>query len=995
MRALLLIALALSLTASVSAAPADDLKQVLVRIPPTEPAESLKTFRTEPGFSVQLVAAEPLVSDPVDIAWDEDGRLYVCEIWNYPGEPRPGEPLGRVRLLTSSRRDGRYDQSVVFADGLKWPGGVACYDGGAFVLSSPDLWYLKDTDGDGKADLKQKVLTGFGGKTYEVANCPRWGLDNFLYLSGSYAGGTVSVVGPDGQPTGPGLRSRDFRFDPHTRTLEAVSGGGEWGQCFDDWGERFACDATHLAWHPVLARDELVHNPHAAVASEQEMSIPEWTALFPASAPEPWKATRHQFWQRWVNTSRDMNAGRFPPTELAPHGFATSACGITVYRGSAFGPDYLGDAFVAEPANNVVVRLKLRAAGVGIKAERPPRDAEAKREFLASTDNWFRPVNFANGPDGCLYVVAMYREIIEDESAIPEDILKHYDLYSGRDRGRILRVAPQGFGRLELPRLGSASVDGLAAALDHPDAWVRETAQRLLVTRRSPDAAEPVRYLVGAARRPQGKVHALWTLRALGALDEATILAALADGHPRVREQAVRVGRHLAGQSDAVRRRLPALADDPEVRVRFRTALALGRVEGPAATDALLRIVKRDGADPWVRAAVLASAAGRAAPMFERLATDPAPGGDSAAILGGLAQQVGARNDRGDVAHLLAVLTGPTMAARGDAQASAFRQLADGMSGAGASLSDHFAGAPAPPAVAKLFDRARRTAADPGAAERPRVEAAALLAHLPPGEAEPVLADLLAPRQPAAVQVAAVRALSARPGRAAADVLLSRWAELRPAVRPAAADALFRRPERLAALLDAVERKRIAPADLDPQRRDQLLHDDDPALRARAQALLGAGLAPDRMALVARYTQQVADLSGDPARGADVYRAQCAGCHRPDRGERVGPNLATLQDRSPATLLAAILDPNRDVKPAFVNYIVRTKDRQDLSGVIAAETDSSLTLRQALGVEDAVLRANVERVRSTGRSLMPEGLEAGINPQQMADLLRFLQEMKE
>ena len=987
MRIRLLVTLALSLPASVSAQ--NDLKQHLVRIPPTDPADSLRSFRPEPGLRVELVAAEPLVSDPVDIAWDEDGRLYVCEIWNYPGEPKPGDPLGRVRLLTSSKEDGRYDRSVVFADGLRWPGGVACYDGGVFVLSSPDLWYLKDTDGDGKADLKQKVLTGFGGKTYEVANCPRWGPDNYLYLSGSYAGGTVSVLDADGRPTGPGIRSRDFRFDPRTRTLEAVSGGGEWGQTFDDWGERFACDATHLAWHPVLPRNELAHNPHAAIGSEQEMSIPQWTVLFPVSAPEPWKATRQQFWQRWVNTSRDMNAGRFPPTELAPHGFATSACGITVYRGSALGLEYLGDAFVAEPANNVVVRLELRADGVGIKAQRPPRDVESKREFLASTDNWFRPVNFANGPDGCLYVVAMYREIIEDESAIPEDILKHYDLYSGRDRGRILRVSPEGFKPFELPRLGSVGMGELVAGLDHADAWVRETAQRLLVNRRPAGAAERVRRLVSAARRPQGKVHALWTLRGLGALDEATVLAALADQHPRVREQAVRVARDLAGKSQAVPQRLAALADDQEIRVRFRAAMALGLVEGPAATDALLRIVRRDGADPWVRSAALASAAGRAAAMFEQLAGD-----SDADVLAGLAQQVGARNDSREVAAVLAVLTGP-MAGRGDVQGATFRQLADGVSRAGGSLSDHFAGAAPPPAVTELFDRARHTAADAAAKERARVEAVALLAHLPPGEAEPLLADLLAPRQPPAVQVAALRALSARPGRAAADVLLARWSELRPAVRPAAAEALFRRPERLVALLNAVERKQIATADLDPQRRDQLLHDDDAALRARAQALFGAGVAPDKRDLVARYTRQVAGLTGDHSRGADVFRAQCAACHRPERGEAVGPNLATLQDRSPATLLTAILDPNRDVKPAFVNYVVRTKDRQDLGGVIGAETESAITLRQALGVEDVVLRANVERLRSTGRSLMPEGLEAGIDPQQMADLLAWLRELRE
>ena len=151
----------------------DNLSAELKRIPPTEPKDSLATFRVESGFHVEMVAAEPLISDPVDIAWDEDGKLYVCELWNYPGEPKAGEPLGRIRLLESTKRDGVYDKSTVFADQIKWPSGVFCWDGGIYVLSSPDLWYLKDTKGAGKADLKRKVLAGFRGQTYEVPNSPR------------------------------------------------------------------------------------------------------------------------------------------------------------------------------------------------------------------------------------------------------------------------------------------------------------------------------------------------------------------------------------------------------------------------------------------------------------------------------------------------------------------------------------------------------------------------------------------------------------------------------------------------------------------------------------------------------------------------------------------------------------------------------------------------------------------------------------------------------
>jgi putative heme-binding domain-containing protein len=207
-------------------------------------------------------------------------------------------------------------------------------------------------------------------------------------------------------------------------------------------------------------------------------------------------------------------------------------------------------------------------------------------------------------------------------------------------------------------------------------------------------------------------------------------------------------------------------------------------------------------------------------------------------------------------------------------------------------------------------------------------------------------------------------------------------------------EALFRRADRLPAVLDALERGEIVAADLEPQRRRALLDAADQAVRARAARLLPAGPATDKQKLVAAYRRRLTTLSGDVGRGEAVFTKACASCHRPERGPAVGPNLATLEDRTPDKLLADILDPNRDVRPIFITYVVRTKDGQDLTGVIADETAGGLTLRQAAGIEETVLRRNVESLRSTGASLMPEGLETGIDPQQMADLLLYLRQLK-
>jgi putative membrane-bound dehydrogenase-like protein len=989
-------------SAEPSDAPGDrqgDFRRLLTHVPPTPPDQSLGSFRLEPGLKIELVAAEPLISDPVDVAWDEDGRLYVCELWNYPGAPKPGEPLGRVRLLESTAGDGTYDKSTIFADQVIWPGGAICWDGGVFVVSSPDLWYMKDTDGDGKADVREKVFTGFRGQTYQVANSLRWGPDNRIYVSGSYAGGTVSKVGRDGKPIGEGIRARAFRFDPRTREIEAVSGGGEWGQSFDDWGERYACDATHLVWHPVLPREEVDRNPYLVVGSVQEMSIPEWTRVYPISRPEPWKAARQQFWSRWKDGNADMRAGRFPETELAPHGFATSAAGITVYRGSALGDAYRNDAFIGEPANNVVIRLKLTEEGVGVRAARPPEDERQRREFLASTDNWFRPVNFANGPDGCLYVIAMYREIIEDESAIPGDILQHYDLDSGRERGRIYRIAAEGFVRPRLPRMSGLDSRQLVELLDHRDVWGRETAQRLLYQRQDKTCVGALRELAGgAAKTPQGKIQALWTLRGLSGVTADALLTALRDPDAHVRQHAVKLAQDQVVDSPKLVDAVLAAATDPAKRVRFQAAFTLGRSDDDRALAALAAIARADPADPWMRTAILTAVPRRAGRLFDLLAgvRDFVDRPGAVSLLSGLAGAAGTRNDGGEVPQLLATLCGKALDGRDAAQREILRQLADGLAQAGVSLAAHWpaSGQATAGALREFFERAARTALDSTAEPRERIEAVGLVGHAPWSLGERPLGELLRPGQPQAVQIAAVRALAPRAEPAVASIVVSAWPGLSPGVRPVAIEALLRRPERLGALLDAIEKRTILPRDLEPKRREAMLRSPDAALRARAARLLAAPPAVDKRSLIERYEGAVSKLSGDPRRGEPVFVKSCAVCHRPEQGQAVGPNLATLEDRTLPTLLVSILDPNRDVKPNFVSYSVETTAGDELSGIITNETATGITLRQAAGVEEVVLRGNIKSMRSTGASMMPEGFEAIIDERQMADLIAFLQALR-
>ena len=991
----LVLAVAFGPAAAKERAPHFD--QLLPHIPVVAPEASLKLFQVEPGFRVELAAAEPNVADPVDIAFDEHGRMYVCELWNYPGVPKPGEPLGRIRLLSSSHNDGLYDRSTIFADNLRWPSGIICWNGGVYVISNPDIWYLKDTTGTGVADVREKVFTGLAGQTYEVANSLRWGLDNRIYVCGSYAGGSLRRAGDRQIPQ----HARRFRFDPRTNTCEPVSGGGEWGATFNDWGDAFTCDATHMAFHTILPREDLAQNPYLAVSSVQEQCIPEWTHVFPVSKPEPWKVVRQDFWNRWVNTNHDMNAGRFPRTELAPQGFATSACGLTIYRGSAFPKDYRGNGFIGEPANNVVVRLQFdEQDGPSVTARRPA--GNESREFLASADNRFRPVNLANGPDGCLYVISMYREIIEDETAIPDDILKHYDLTSGRDLGRIYRVVPLNFRRPPLPDFAAATAQELAKRVGDDSSWVRETAQRLLYQKQDRSAIEPLRQLANSGASPQGRIQALWTLEGLGGLDDSSVLAAAGDADPHVREQALILARPLLSTSANVREKVFAMADDPSGRVRFRVALTLAYCAPETDVAAVaMKLARHDCNDQWMRSAIAAGVPRQSGALAARLLADVSllDRAGASELIGLLAESAGARHDRDDVAALLEGLSSPAVLQKPALAVTLLRQLAEGLARGGSSLPEMLDGMGsgqegAGRALASVFASAAKTAADQTLPSGQRAEAVKLMAHAPFDRANATLEPLLDPSQPVAVQLAAVRALSAHSDPRVAPALLGHWAGFGPAARQEVIEALFRRPDRLPALLDSIEAGKFPAAQLVPGRRNALLNNPDRSIRARAAKLLGAAASPDKQQLVERYRTEVLKLTGDEARGRVVFQNTCAVCHKPEQGQAPGPNLAVLEDRSPGTLLVAILDPNREVKPSYVSFVLDTKDGQSYSGVIVNETATSVTLRHPGGSEDTVLRGNITSLRSTNLSLMPDGLESGINYQQMADLLRFLATMK-
>jgi putative membrane-bound dehydrogenase-like protein len=964
-----------------------DYAKALPHIPPTSPADSLKAFRLRPGFRIELAAAEPLLSSPVALDFDEDGRLYVAEFreFNQRASKQP-HGRGRVRRLEDTDGDGVYDKSTVFLDNLDSPTAVCCYGGGAWVGAVPNILYAKDTDGDGQADIRRVVFTGFardlGGEA--LLNSFRWLFDNRIHVQTSTSGGEVRhAQRKDSRPVS--VRSQGFRFDPRTEAFEATSGGGQHGMSMDDWGRTFVCTSHDPIFLIMYDGQYLARNPYLeAPAAAMRIAPGGYTTKVRRISPnEPWRVMRTRLRTTGVEAPH--------PTEGdQPSGYFSAASGVTVFRGDAWPAEYRGNVFVGEVSNNLIYRARLVPDGVGLTAV--PADQGA--EFLASTDIWFRPVQMANGPDGALYVLDMYRFLVEATDFIPPGIVKHLDVGAGFDKGRLYRIVPEGFKRPPPPALGKATTGELVALLEHPNGWHRDTASRLLYQRQDPSAVAPLKKLAEEARLPQGRMHALYALDGLKALDVATVLHGLHDSDSRVREHAVRLAEQFESAPE-IRAQLARMSDDPDIRVRYQLAFSLGALPGETSSRALATLARRDGIDPWIRLAVLSSVGARAADMFRLLIEekDFRASSHGRELLATLATLIGSANRTNEIATLLQALNSLPESEKAlrrhflgnlvaKLPASARGQLA--RAGAGrvrAILADLLGDA------LKTADDEKRPIADRAAAIRTFA-----LAEF--ADVKDLLPDLLKSRQPQPVQAAALETLSGFDHPGVPALLLEAWPGLSPNRRAGVLEVLLARPAWVTAFLDAVEQGKVNRGDVDPARIQVLQASADPQLRARAAVLFAATELARRQDVVAAY-QRSLQLKGDRLRGKAVFKKECSACHQLDGvGSQIGADLNAIRDQGTEALLLNILDPNREVKPQFQSYVLVTDAGRIITGVITAETANSLTIRRADGTTEAVLRIHIDELRSTGLSFMPEGLEKQIDVPAMADLLAYLNSIK-
>ncbi len=999
---------------------------------PKSPEEAQKCFQPKPGFRVELVAAEPQVESPCAFEWDARGRLWVVEMRDYPlGLDGKGKPGGRVKILEDLDGDGFYEKSTVFLDDLPFPNGVMPWRNGVLISTAPDILYAEDTDGDGKADVKRVLFTGFReGNQQHRLNGFELGLDNWVYGANGDSGGSITFVStvlstaasspspplgeragvrgqappsPKGSPTnsvappphpqslspaggegGPlrgtvNISGRDFRFRPDTGEFEAIEGQTQFGRRRDDWGNWFGNNNPTWLWHYWLPDRYLRRNPHLAVKSSKQMlaNYPDSTRCFPISVPPI----------------------RFNQPQSVGH--VTSGCSPAPYRDDLFGPGFATSVFISEPVHNLVHREVLEPDGVSFTSHRAPDEQD--REFLASTDNWFRPTMLKTGPDGALYIADFYRFVLEHPEWIAPETQARLDLRAGADKGRIWRVVPENQPRRKVPNLAKLNTTELVAALDSPSGWQRDTAQRLLVERQDKAAMKPLETLGKSAVNPKVRVQALCTLEGLNALAPQLLGSLLGDKHDAVLEQLFRVLEPilpklsegaLQGEGESS---LREREDKLSARVYFQLALSAGQLSDwrkQYAAGSLASLAKPAASDSRLQTAIISSLTGCAGETFKSATYNDhrlPPQWLAEAVV----RQTLAEKDSHGLQIVLDYFDKGYEPSPATWKQGVIATLLDGLSQRGKTLSQ-FAAESEPglraaiEKQASLFANARTTALSQSPISN-RQSAISLLGRGPSGRAEDLaaLAALLKPQQPTEIQSAAVAQLAKLGGTDSASALLADWKAHSPALREAVLGALLSRPAWIDILLAAVERGQVAPTQISPAQRQKLTTHPQAALRDRAAKLFAATSA-DRAKVIKDYAV-VATLTGSETRGRELFTKNCGVCHKlKGEGREIGPDLGQVTTRDTDWLLTAILDPNAAVETRYLGYTAETKSGREFTGIITAETPNNIVMKSADGTEETILRTDLKTLTGSGLSLMPEGMEAALKPQDLADVLAFI-----
>ncbi|MEX0670040.1 MAG: PVC-type heme-binding CxxCH protein [Pirellulales bacterium] len=996
---------------------------------PLDPEESRKHAITPEGFHVELFASEPLLTGkPLAMCFDGDGVLFVAESVDYPNdlvEPSKEDPAApvdghdRIVKLVDTDGDGTADRREVFAENLSIPTSLLAHDGGLIVAMAPNTVYLKDTDGDGKADVRKVLFTGWGtGDTHAGPSNLTWGLDGWVYGIVGYSGFN-GEVGDEQHRFGAGF----FRFKPDGSKLEWLrsTNNNSWGFGFSEEGLVFGSTANG--------------NP------SEHMPLPN---------------SVYERVRGWSATTLGGIAGS-PDMELAPratgdgtvairqvdhHGRFTAAAGHRLYTARTYPKEYWNHtAFVCEPTGHIVATFQLMPQGAAFRSR-------MAWDLLASDDEWTAPIAADVGPDGQVWVIDWYNFIIQHNPTPAGFETGRRGAYVTplRDttHGRIWRVvhgtSPTGARKL----LADAAPDELVALLRDDNMFWRERAQRRLIERAAgrPNGGRDVvpaliRLVedssVDAIGLSPGAIHAIWTLRQLGALEGpgadslalARVQSALAHPSAGVRMNAVKALPRDA--STLTKLAGSGVADDPAPLVRLAVLEALGEWEPSPEAGALVTTILADPhtlADPVLTDAATSAAAVQAANVLPSLLAAQ-PNGPQAspqrlALIERVAEHVARGADGPAVAAVLvrlaaapppgaaAVLTGlargwpkGTPAALGPEADAALVNLVDtlpaNVQGQVVTLAQHTGSKALDSRISRISEALVTGIDDAKASDAERISAAERLVSLrasDPGVVELVM-QRVGGRTSPEVSAGLIGAIGKSTAPATSAALLDRLGSFTPPVREAAVRTVLANRDWAAALVERLEKNSVNLGDIPLVERTKLTAHPDRQIQDRANKILasGGGLPnADRQKVINEILPVVA-RGGDADRGKALFKEQCGKCHmHSGAGGRVGPELTGMALHPEEELLIHILDPNRSVEGNYRAYTVTTDDGRVVTGLLAAESKTAVEIVDAEGKRVAIQREEIDEFTPSPNSLMPTGFEKQIKPEGFADLLAFLTE---
>lgn len=950
---------------------------------------ALSTFTIEPGFKIELVASEPLINDPVAMTIDEYGRMYVVEM---PGVPFNKSGIGRVMLLSDTNGDGKMDKSTVFADSLILPTGVMRWKKGVIVTDPPNVYYMEDTNGDGKADIRKTLLTGFDTSNLEAnVNNPMYGLDNWIYLA------NLPVVQGTGihyeGDTSINLPESSVRFRPDQHKLEALSGKTQFGQTFDEWGDHLMVNNSNHIYEEVIAARYLERNPDLVVSNATQ-TLANHSEVFPT--------TKNPEYQMLTNI-----------------GVFTSACGLTAYLGGAFPEKYNSNVtFVAEPVSNLIHADHLQPDGVTFKAN----SMLDHKDFLTSTDPYCRMVNMCVGPDGALYVIDFYRQIIEGPEFMSEDVLKKVNLYNGTGTGRIYRISASDAASPEWTKglkLGDATDEQLVEKLADKNIWWRRNAQRLLVDRNSAKAVPSLIKMAQNTQSPMGRLHALWTLEGMNQLTPDLITDALKDPMAGIRENAIQLAElHLDKDANLVPALL-TLQDDPDAKVRFQLLCTLGFVNTPQVNEVRQHLLFKDINDRWVQIAALSAASSQSVALLNAVLAkyDPSvPAYNSLIQL--LSGIIGKSQNTAVIEQFLQKAIKSAATEKNTWQAPLIDGMAQGLGNRkslpadigterglliSASLENasdpirkgalhvlQVIGLPPGSQANTAMTKALQIAGNESLSPDMRASSIDFMALKNPGANASFLKKMINPKNPLPVQLSALKALGAIPGEDITKYLLHQWTSLSPDSRNEAINTFIGSGPRVKLLLDALESGVVKRAEISWPQSVRLRSGGEYMDRART---LLTNQDEKRKDVIEQYQPALA-LKGNKEKGMSVYQMDCAMCHQVQGkfGRAFGPDLGTVHAWSSADIMTNVLDPNKSIAHGFDMWSVKLTNGKTVQGIISSETPTAITLSNTEGVVTNVARQDIISLTALGMSAMPTDLEKKIDKQQMADLLAFLKQ---